>query len=198
MQTNCYIVYEDGCGILVDPGEEALRILETVHSLRLNITHIVLTHAHYDHIMALQDIQDAFPGAKLCIGCNEQEVLQDRYKNLMIYVLNSAFVPSEPDLLLQEGDVIPVGNSSLKVLETPGHTVGSICLYGEGILLSGDTLFCQGMGRCDLPTGDLRQEVHSILNKLFVLPDDTVVFPGHGPETTIGFEKKNNEVSLYK
>ncbi len=198
MQTNCYIVYEDGLGIIVDPGEEPLRILETVRSLQLSVTHIVLTHAHYDHMMALKTVKDSLPDAKLCLGHNEQEVLKDWYKNLMVYVVNDAFVPPQPDVLLQEGDVIPVGNSELKVLETPGHTVGSICLFGENMLLSGDTLFLQGMGRCDLPTGDLHQEVQSILHKLFSLKDETVVYPGHGPKTTIGFEKINNEVSLYQ
>ncbi len=198
MQANCYIIHEDNLGVIVDPGEDAFRILSTIRDLGLSITHIVLTHAHYDHLMALLDVKTAFPDAIFCLGHQEQAILHDPHKNLMIYATTRLFIPPQPDLLLKEGDTISVGKSELKVIETPGHTVGSICLLGKDVLLSGDTLFQQGMGRCDLPTGDLDTEVQSILNKLFCLEEKTVVYPGHGPSTTIGFEKKNNEVSLYQ
>lgn len=198
LSTNCYILYDENKknGIIVDPGEDADRIIGTVKEIGLSVSHIVLTHGHYDHIMALHDVQEAFPDAKLCLCHLEKELVNDPYQNLTIYG-NRTVEPVQADILLKEGDRIPVGSETLKVLETPGHTVGSICLLGENILLSGDTLFYLGMGRCDLPSGNLASEVDSILSKLFLLSDDIMVYPGHGQETTIGFEKKNNEVYHY-
>lgn len=198
LSTNCYILYDENekNGIIVDPGEDADRIIGTVKEIGLSVSHIVLTHGHYDHIMALHDVQEAFPDAKLCLCHLEKELVNDPYQNLTIYG-NKTVEPVQADILLKEGDRIPVGSETLKVLETPGHTVGSICLLGENILLSGDTLFYLGMGRCDLPSGNLASEVDSILSKLFLLSDDIMVYPGHGQETTIGFEKKNNEVYHY-
>lgn len=196
LQTNCYILYDKTTGIIVDPGADADRIIQTVKNRSISVSHIVLTHGHYDHILALPDVQAAFPDAKLCLCHLEADLINDPYKNLTAYGVKT--IPSvKADIFLKEGDTIPVGSQSLTVIETPGHTAGSICLLGEKILISGDTLFYMGMGRCDLPTGDLRQEVHSIQNKLFSLADEVAVYPGHGPATTIGFEKKNNEVFHY-
>lgn len=196
LQTNCYILFDEKSGIIVDPGEDANRIIRTVKELGITVSHIVLTHGHYDHIMALPDVQNAFPRAKLCLCHLEKELVSDPCKSLTVYT-GASFAPVQADILLKEGDWIPVGRESLKVIKTPGHTIGSICLLGESFLLSGDTLFYLGMGRCDLPSGNLASEVHSIRNKLFLLDDNIMVYPGHGQETTIGFEKKNNEVYHY-
>lgn len=198
LQTNCYILYDENekCGIIIDPGEDADRIVRVVKERGFSVSRIVLTHGHYDHIMALHDVQAAFPDAKLCLCHLEKDLVNDPYKNLTAYG-NKSIKPVQTDILLKDGDLIPVGQANLKVIETPGHTIGSICLLGENLLISGDTLFYLGIGRCDLPSGNLASEVDSILNKLFLLSDDIMVYPGHGQETTIGFEKKNNEVYHY-
>lgn len=198
MQTNCYLLYDEvqGKGIIVDPGSEADKITAAVRKRNIGVTHIVLTHGHYDHIMALWEVKQAYPSALVCLCRAEKDFINNPSQSLTLY-MDKPFPPVTPDILLKEGDLIQVGDTSLRVMETPGHTAGSICLYGGGILISGDTLFYMGMGRCDLPTGDLKSEVDSILRKLFCLKDATVVYPGHGPETTIGFEKAHNEVYHY-
>ncbi len=189
--TNCYIVSCGNEGAIIDPGAEAESILQAAGSL--HITHIILTHGHFDHILALPKLMAAYPQAKLCVAEKEAALLADPACNLTELV-GLAFQAPRADWLLREGDLIPLGEQCWKVLETPGHTVGSICLLWEDVLISGDTLFCGGMGRCDLPTGNLQEEVASILHKLFLLPEQTKVYPGHGQDTTIGAEKKTNEV----
>lgn len=196
LQTNCYILSDEKDGIIVDPGADAPRIIRRVKEMDISVSRIVLTHGHYDHILALHDVQNAFPEAKLCLCHLEKELVNNPAESLVIYA-DKSFAPVQADILLKEGDLIPVGRETLKVLETPGHTAGSICLLGKNLLISGDTLFYMGMGRCDLPSGSLTAEVHSILNKLFPLSDDIMVYPGHGQETTLGFEKRNNEVYHY-
>ena len=198
LKANCYILYDEAekSGVIIDPGDEGDRIVRAVRETGITVTHIVLTHGHFDHILALNDVQAAYPDAKLCICYKEERFLNDTQLNLSWYS-DKRLQPVKADILLKEGDVIPVGKQSFTVIQTPGHSIGSICLHWGKILISGDTLFHLGIGRCDHPTGDLKSEVHSILEKLFVLEEDTVIYPGHGRSTTIGFEKENNEVYLY-
>ena len=192
---NCYIIYdrEKKEGIIADPGSSAQKIIRTVGILNIKIKNIVFTHAHFDHIMAYHGVREAFPEAELLIFESEKEVLEDPVKSLM---RNGA--PITADRYLKDGDIITFGDCSLKVIHTPGHTVGSICLYGDGILVSGDTLFKRSIGRWDLPTGNGEEEIASIYNRLFVLPDETVVYPGHGEETVISEEKELNEVLRWR
>ena len=193
--TNCYIVgSEEGKeGIIIDPGDEAGVILERVSELGLDIKLIVLTHGHIDHIGALKAVKQA-TGAELAVQTDDAKSLRGK-GGLIISMLVSGLAypkPPPPDRLLDDGDSLDIGNLHFKVLHTPGHTPGGICLLGEGMVFSGDALFNYGIGRTDLPGGSYRQLIESIQTKLMVLPDDTIVYPGHGCETTIGAERTGN------
>ncbi len=189
--TNCYIVADEKArlGMIIDPGYHHMVILEKVKELGLNIEYIVLTHGHFDHIAALRIVKEA-TGAKIAIHKDDVKVLEDKFLGAFLGFTGKA--PPSPDILLSDGEEIKVGELVFKVLHTPGHTPGGICLYGQGICLSGDTLFNEGVGRTDLSGGDSQQLLESINIKLMALPDEIKVYPGHGPETTIGAERRGN------
>ena len=189
--TNCYIVgsESDKEGMIIDPGDDANQILKSVKDSGLDIKIIVLTHGHFDHIGALKEVKEA-TGAELAIHADDAYFLQER-------PLNTVFGfpypdPVAPDRLLNGGDSIDIGDLHFWVLHTPGHSLGGICLLGQGVVFSGDTLFNYGIGRTDFPGGSYNQLLNSIHTKLMVLPDDTTVYPGHGPDTTIGTERRGN------
>jgi hydroxyacylglutathione hydrolase len=175
--TNCYIVGSKTTkeGMIIDPGAEAGTILQTVNKGGLNIKLIAITHGHMDHTGALEEVRKA-TGAPVAI---HQADAGD-----LLHVLPN-------DRLLNGGENITIGDLSFSVIHTPGHSPGGICLYGQQALFCGDTLFNQSIGRTDLG-GDYNLLIKSIVGKLMVLPDDTMVFPGHGPETTIGAERRSN------
>lgn len=192
MGANCYII---GCeqtkeGAVIDPGEEGRRIVAKAKELGLNIKSIILTHGHIDHIMAVDAVKEA-TGAQILIHREDAPMLVDGKKN-MSYFMGSLKNYSAADVLLKDGDTIKVGNLELKVLHTPGHTPGGICLVVEGKIISGDTLFEGSVGRSDFPGGSHDTLIASIKNKLMAYQDETKVYPGHGPSTTIGFERVNN------
>ena len=189
--SNCYIVGDESSkeGMIIDPGAEANRIMGVVEELGLDIKFIVLTHGHIDHVGALAEVKEA-TGAEVAIHVNDARSLQAN-------PLRQAFSPSSqelpsPDILLKEGDILDIGNLHFRVLHTPGHSPGCICLLEEGVVFSGDTLFNFGIGRADFPGASYDEELESIRTKLLVLPDNTAVYPGHGPETTIGVERQFN------
>lgn len=188
--SNCYIVSSESTqeGMIVDPGDEAENILKSVQELGLEIKCIVLTHGHIDHIDALKKVEEA-TGAEVAIHTDDAELLQGQHSNLMFGSPNPA---SPPDRLLKGGDSIDFGDMHFLVIHIPGHSPGSICLLGHGAVFSGDTLFNCGIGRYDLPGGSYHQLMNSLHTKLMILPDDTVVYPGHGPDTTIGTERQAN------
>lgn len=192
MGENCYLVGDKDCLLVIDPGDEASRILQHINEHQYRVGYVVLTHCHYDHIGAVAEIVDK-TGAKLLIGENESKNYKDRHVTLCGYFSKMPEL-KEPDRLLKAGETIESGIYRFSVMHTPGHTSGSICLLCDGSLFSGDTLFYRSIGRADLPTGDLRTLITSIRDNLFTLPDDTKVYPGHGESTTIGFEKEHNEV----
>jgi glyoxylase-like metal-dependent hydrolase (beta-lactamase superfamily II) len=188
---NCYIVADEaaGQGMVIDPGDEADRILKRVEQLGIDIKYIVLTHGHIDHVGALGSIKKAI-NAAVAIHAEDMPVLNDRALSTMLGI---AWRPlPQIDRLLAEGDTITVGGLSFSVIHTPGHTPGGICLLGEGVLFTGDTLFNMSVGRSDFPGGSHQQLISSIKDKLLALDDDTEVYPGHGPASTIGAERRGN------
>ena len=193
LASNCYIVgYEvTGEGIIIDPADEAENILQNVKELGLEIKLIVLTHGHCDHIIGLKEVKEA-TGAEIAVHGNDAE-----YHGQQAMAMALAFglycpTPPPPDRLLKNDDSVDIGGLRFEVIHTPGHTPGGICLHGHGVLFSGDTLFNYGIGRFDLPGGDYAQLMNSLQGSLMALPDDTVVYPGHGPRTTIGTERQSN------
>ena len=189
--SNCYIISAESGkeGIIIDPGAQGASILEKVEALGLTIKYIVLTHAHFDHIGALKEVKEA-TGAEVAVHTGDARILQSRSPMGFMVRMSLQTLPP-PDRLLKGGDKITTGDLSLLVLHTPGHSPGSICLLGEGVVFTGDTLFNFGIGRTDMG-GSFDDIMNSIYTKLMVLPDSTIVYPGHGPETTIGAEKKWN------
>ena len=192
MGVNCYILGDPDEAIIVDPGSNAEGIEKTLKENNIKAKYIVLTHCHFDHIMAVEELIKK-TGVKLIACQSEKENLMssninytDRYSRNPIELV--------ADVYVKDGDVIKSGECEFKVIETPGHTSGSMCLYceKEKMLISGDTLFFASVGRCDLATGNEKELIKSIKTKLLVLPDDVAVLPGHGENTIIGYEKINN------
>jgi hydroxyacylglutathione hydrolase len=195
-QTNCYILRESQAAkdcLIIDTGLEGGELVDFIQRHKLNPVAVVLTHGHADHIAGLVALRCRFPDIKVYIHKLDAEMLTGEKNNLSAM----AGVPfsSEPaDFSLEEGDIIEQANIKLDVLHTPGHTPGGICLYSkdEGIVFVGDTLFADSVGRTDMPGGSTTQLIKSIKGKLCPLPDETVVYPGHGPQTIIAQEKAHN------
>lgn len=192
LQTNCYIV---GCpaqrvGIVIDPGGDPDRILASIRSLGLTILYVVNTHAHIDHTLADTQILEA-TGAKLAIHKVDAPALTDPQGSLAFF-LGRRPPQVSPSWELSGGELLHFGSVTLKVLHTPGHTPGGITLLSDGIAFTGDTLFYRGVGRTDLPGGNWEILINTIREGLFSLPDSTIAYPGHGPLTTIGEEKRLN------
>jgi glyoxylase-like metal-dependent hydrolase (beta-lactamase superfamily II) len=192
MQANCYIIGcpETGEAAVVDPGGDADRILARLKARGLRLRYIILTHGHVDHIAALGEVRDA-TGAEVLIHAADADMLTDPTRNLSFFMgRRLRFSPAER--LLADGDTIEVGTVRLEVVHTPGHTPGGICLKTDDLVITGDTLFAGSVGRSDFPGGNHRQLIRSIKERLLCLPGHTRVYPGHGPETTIGEEKRYN------
>jgi hydroxyacylglutathione hydrolase len=190
---NCYLYAcpQTREAVIIDPGDEAQRILETIQELKLIPKYIINTHGHIDHICAIDEVSSVYP-VPLAIHPADVPMYSDG-RNAQIYGRTPPPVKRSPDLLLQEKDTISFGTLTLEVLHTPGHSLGSICLVGQPYcVFSGDTLFYRSIGRTDLPGGNYEQIEQSIRNKLYTLEDDLVVFPGHGQPTTIIEEKNEN------
>ena len=196
IQENCYLAGDKTELLVIDPGADAKRIERRIREQGYCVKYIVLTHCHWDHIGAAAQIKEK-TGAQLVIGCKEAKAYLDPYVNLMESFGVYAEL-SRPDMTVSEGDELISGNYRFRVIETPGHTEGSLCLLCDDSLFSGDTLFQRGMGRVDLPTGSMKKIIVSIKNKLFTLPDEIRVYPGHGAPTTIAYEKKHNEVYAWE
>ena len=193
LQANCHIV---GCektkqAVVIDPGDEAGRILRTLRQLDLSAVGILLTHAHFDHIGAAADLASA-TGLPVAVHPDDLPLLQAG-GGAAIFEVPGAPMPSQVSSLVA-GQEIAVGEVRLRVLHTPGHTPGHVTFHAaaERAVFVGDVLFAQGIGRTDLPGGSYARLMRSIHQHLMVLPDDTVVYSGHGPATTIGEERLSN------
>lgn len=202
-QTNCYFLYRDGSQdvIVVDPGDRGANIYNALRRNGFSVKAIFLTHGHFDHIWGLDELRSAVNAAaeadglepvQVYAGEKERELLRDVGLN----VSDQAGRPCSTyaDKYVKDGEELNLAGITLRVIATPGHTEGGCCYYVEeaGILVAGDTLFQESVGRSDFPTGSMGTLVRSIQEKLFVLPDDTKVYPGHGDSTTIGHEKRYN------
>lgn len=193
VRTNCYIAFNDDTkeAIVIDPADNENAIIKVLQENDLVCKAILLTHGHFDHIMAAASVA-ATCGVKIYAHEAEKELLADPMLNL------SSDMPRKcslvPDVCLKDGQILKLAGFTIRVLYTPGHTAGGACYYFQdnGVLFSGDTLFLEDIGRSDLPTGNGRQLVESIRNKLMPLEDDTIVYPGHDKPTSIGYERKHN------
>jgi len=192
-QENCYLY---ACpqtleAVIIDPGDEAARIIERVRELKFIPRYIVNTHGHIDHICAIDEVSAAYP-VPLAIHPDDVFMYTEE-RAARTFGRQAPLVKRKPDILLHEGDTITFGTLTLEVLHTPGHTPGGICLVSSPYcVFSGDTLFRRSIGRTDLPGGNYEQIVSSIREKLYTLDEDLVVFPGHGDPTTIIEEKSEN------
>ena len=179
---------------VIDPAFDAKKILKEAQAGGYTITHVINTHGHSDHTSANAGIIEA-TGAQLCIHRADAEQVTKLLSGVLSRIMGGKGSP-KPGRLLEDNDIIEIGNSALRVIHTPGHTPGSICLYGEGHLFTGDTLFVGAVGRTDLPGGSSRKLLLSIREKLYILPPETVVWPGHdygeAPSSTIEREMRTN------
>ena len=194
LQANTYLAVDEKTneGFIVDPGGYNKVLMKEVRDNDVNIKYIILTHGHSDHICGVNEHKAEFPDAKIVAYKDEEAMLENPNLNQ-----SPGFgVPysTKADILVSDGDELKVGDVTLKFIHTPGHTEGGMCIYVKEAkaLFSGDTLFRQSIGRTDFPGGSYKEIMDSIRKKLFLLPDDTNVFPGHMGTTSIGFEKENN------
>ena len=192
-QENCWVVgnRRTGEAICIDPGDQADEILAMAKDMGVTIKVIANSHAHVDHILGVRAVQNA-TGAKFYMHRAEAPIAAVAAETALRFTGQAAEPPPDPDFSPEDGDEIEVAGLKLRVIHTPGHTPGSLSYYTDGLLFSGDTLFSGSIGRTDLPGGDYDREMASIIDRLLVLPDDTIVLPGHMMETRIGVEKEMN------
>jgi glyoxylase-like metal-dependent hydrolase (beta-lactamase superfamily II) len=189
---NCYVV---GCeitseGVVIDPGDEVARILKSIAELKLKIKYILLTHAHLDHVKEVTATQKAL-AVPVMMHRADQFLLDNLPAQAAAFGLTTSGIP-RVDKYIEEGEQIEFGRHRFEVLHTPGHSPGSVTFAEKGVAFVGDLLFAGSIGRTDLPGGDYETLIRSVKSKLFPLGDDTRVYSGHGPQTTIGQEKQTN------
>jgi len=195
-ETNCYVLRDSATVVdclIIDPGLQAEQLIDFLEGHKLNPVAAVLTHGHADHIAGVALLRENFPDIKVYVHKHDAKMLIEPTHNLSAFA-GKAIKTGPADLFLQDGDIIEQASIRLQVLHTPGHTPGGICLYceDEGAVFTDDTLFAESVGRTDFPGGSMSQLLKSIEQKLLQLPEETKVYPGHGPETTIAREKAHN------
>jgi len=192
IMANCYIL---GCeetkqAAVIDPGDDADRILMSLAKAELRVKYLINTHGHFDHVGANKRMKEA-TGARIAVHPDDEPMLLDLPRHAAMFGLGAESSPPA-DIHLNDGDTITFGNITFDVIHTPGHSPGGICLYTPGHLFVGDTLFMGSIGRTDLPGGDYDTLISAIKTRLLNLDEHTVVYPGHGPETSIANEKRMN------
>lgn len=191
--TNCYVVSNENTKecFIVDPAVSDKNVISYIETEGLSLKAILLTHGHFDHIMGIDGVREKFK-VPVYASEKEQEILQDARLNLSA-AYGGGYTFSDATYV-RDGEELEIAGMKIKVIETPGHTAGGCCYYiaEEEVLFSGDSLFCASIGRTDFPTGSSSQLVRAVRDKLIVLPEDTMVYPGHMEETTIGYERKHN------
>jgi len=192
LESNCYILNDNGALALIDCGIFNRTVREAVAGQGGDLRYILLTHGHFDHVQGVASAKEAYPNAQVGIGIADAGYLTGEMDPMPGRAM-ARKNPVPPDLLLKDGDAITLGESTLRVIETPGHTPGGVCFRAEaeGLLFTGDTLFFEEVGRADLPGGDWEVLCASI-QKLYALPGDCAVLPGHYQGSTLGHERKNN------
>ncbi len=195
-ENNCYIARSSDSAadcLIIDTGLDVQPLLKFLERGKLTPVAVIITHGHIDHIAGVEALRKKFPSILVYIHKLDAEMLTDAAANLSI-MAGSSLTAGKADYLVDEDDIIEKAGVKLRVIHTPGHTPGGICFYSEkdGIIFVGDTLFAGSIGRTDFPNGDMKQLIEGIKHKLLTLPEDTIAYPGHGPETTIGREKADN------
>jgi hydroxyacylglutathione hydrolase len=190
--SNCYILAEEnsGEGVIIDAGVSAGEVMEVIEEEGISIKYIILTHGHIDHICCADEIKSETV-AKVLIHEDDVRVLKDSFLNGSA-IFGYSDISIRADRALKDGDILDIGSQKLEIIHTPGHTEGCICMKADGCIFTGDTLFRRSVGRTDLPGGNHKALTESIKNRLMMLDDNTMVYPGHGEPTSIGFERRNN------
>ncbi len=190
--SNTYIIESQNNCAIIDCGNKPKDILKVVKEKNLTVKYIILTHGHVDHILYAGEIKNE-TNALLCIHRDDLSMYSDSAKNgYELFGFNISPLNFPPDYFLKDGDKLPLGDSVLEIIHTPGHSAGGVCVLFGDMLFTGDTLFQLSIGRTDLYGGSLQKLINSIKNRLFTLNDEIIVYPGHGQSTTIAFERKNN------
>ena len=197
LENNCFIIADENSKecLVIDPGDEPDRILDFINENNFQLKYIICTHAHFDHVAAVSDIKEETK-AKIVLHRDDLEIYKSTKDQAAVWGFELESQP-DPDTFVSEGDKLEIGDLSFEIFHTPGHSPGGICLYGEGILITGDTLFAGSVGRTDLYGGDINKLKKSF-KRLLSLPDNIRVLPGHGPESTVGHERVDNFFSHEK
>ncbi len=194
LQANCFIVWDEKTreAIIVDPGDEPDRIISIIEQKNLHVKYILCTHAHFDHIGAIPELK-IHTGASIAVHDLEKEIYEGARDMAAFFGYDIKSLP-EPDIYLRDGDSLKIGELEFRVMHTPGHSPGGLCLYGNGVIFTGDTIFAGSVGRTDFYGGSI-EELKSSFKKILSLPKHTKILPGHGPQTTVEIEQKDNVFS---